>query len=88
MKIAKDLKILKKVHQNLNKGWKLECSDKNKWIDAVVPGNVHLDLLRNNFIPDPFFGQNEAKLQWISDKNWTYKLTFIPDQSIFSKRNC
>ena len=87
MKIAKDLKILKKIHQSLNKGWKLEYSDKNKWIDAVVPGNVHLDLLRNNFIPDPFFGQNEAKLQWISDKNWTYKLTFIPDQSIFSKRN-
>ena len=87
MKIAKDLKILKKAHQNLNKGWKLECSDKNKWIDAVVPGNVHLDLLRNNFIPDPFFGQNEAKLQWISDKNWTYKLTFIPDQSIFLKGN-
>jgi len=87
MKIAKDLKILKKIHQSLNKGWKLEYSDKNKWIDAVVPGNVHLDLLRNNFIPDPFFGQNEAKLRWISDKNWTYKLTFIPDQSIFSKRN-
>ena len=87
MKSAKNLKNLKKTHQNLNKGWKLEYSDKSKWIDAVVPGNVHLDLLRNNFIPDPFFGQNEAKLQWISDKNWTYKLIFNADQSIFSKGN-
>ena len=87
MKKAKDLKNLKKIKQNLNKGWKLEYLDKSKWIDAVVPGNVHLDLLRNNFIPDPFFGQNEAKLQWISDKNWTYKLIFNADQSIFSKGN-
>ena len=85
MKKTKDLKNLNKVKQNLNKGWKLEYSDKNKWIDAVVPGNVHLDLLRNNLIPDPFFGQNETKLQWISDKNWTYKLIFNVDSSIFSK---
>ena len=69
MEKAKDLKNLKKIKQNLNKGWKLEYSDINKWIDAAVPGNVHLDLQRNNFIPDPFFGQNEAELQWISDKN-------------------
>ena len=87
MKRAKDLNSLSKIHQNLNKGWKFEYSNENKWIDAVVPGNVHLDLLRNNFIPDPFFGQNEAELQWISDKNWTYKLIFDADQSIFSKGN-
>ena len=49
MKRAKDLNSLNKIHQNLNKGWKFEYSTKNKWIDAVVPGNVHLDLLRNNF---------------------------------------
>ena len=76
MKIAKDLKILKKIHQSLNKGWKLEYSDKKKWIDAVVPGNVHLDLLRNNFIPDPFFGQNEAKLQQMADCFHKYEVGF------------
>ena len=37
MKSAKDLKNLRKTHQNLNKGWKLEYLDKSKWIDAVVP---------------------------------------------------
>ena len=87
MKRAKDLNSLNKIHQNLNKGWKFNYSNKKKWIDAVVPGNIHLDLLRNNFIPDPFFGQNEAELQWISDKDWTYKLIFDTDQSIFSKGN-
>ena len=80
-------KNIKKIYQNLNKSWQLKSLNKNKWINAIVPGNVHLDLLRDNFIADPFFGQNEAELQWISDKNWTYKLIFNTDQSIFSKGN-
>ena len=80
-------KKLKKSHQNLNKHWELEYLDKNKWVNAIVPGNVHLDLLRNKIIPDPFFGENEAKLQWISDENWTYKLKFYPNQDIASRDN-
>jgi len=30
-----------------------------------VPGDVHLDLLKNGNIPDPFYRDNEVKLQWI-----------------------
>lgn len=44
-----------------------------QWRPAVVPGDVHLDLLREKLIPDPFFGTNEAKLQWISDAAWEYQ---------------
>lgn len=33
------------------------------WLPAQVPGDVHLDLLRNKLIPDPFYRDNEAKLQ-------------------------
>jgi len=36
------------------------------WLPATVPGDVHLDLLANKKIPDPFFRDNEAKLQWMS----------------------
>ena len=35
------------------------------WLPATVPGDVHLDLLANKKIPDPFYRDNEAKLQWI-----------------------
>ena len=38
------------------------------------------NLLDNKIIPDPFFSQNEAELQWISKKDWTYKLLFEPDK--------
>ncbi len=28
----------------------------SKWIDAIVPGEVHLDLLRAGMIPEPALG--------------------------------
>ncbi|MDF2509598.1 MAG: beta-mannosidase, partial [Microbacterium sp.] len=35
------------------------------WIPAVVPGVVHLDLLRADLIPDPYLDDNESALAWI-----------------------
>ena len=34
----------------------------NGWLSATVPGDVHLDLLANKKIADPYFLDNEAKL--------------------------
>jgi beta-mannosidase len=56
------------------------------WLPATVPGDVHLDLLAQKLIPDPFFGTNEAKLQWISDADWEYETTLtITDRMMKSK---
>lgn len=55
------------------------------WRPATVPGDVHLDLLAQNLIPDPFFGTNEAKLQWISTADWEYRTTFTPSLSALGK---
>ena len=41
--------------------------DNGEWLPATVPGDVHLDLLANKKIPDPFYRDNEAKL-----RNLTY----------------
>lgn len=46
-------------------------------IDAQVPGEVTLDLLRANLIPDPFDGANESLQQWIGDVDWQYRCTFV-----------
>jgi len=45
------------------------------WHAAQVPGDVHLDLLRNQLIPDPFHRDNESKLQWIENADWEYRTT-------------
>ncbi len=43
---------------------------------ASTPGCVHLDLLRNGEIEDPFAGDNERRLQWIEEEDWDYRCVF------------
>jgi beta-mannosidase len=40
---------------------------------ARVPGTVHQDLLINKKIPDPFYGTNEHRVQWIDTQRWIYR---------------
>jgi beta-mannosidase len=55
---------------------KKELKKFKKWKNAVVPGTIHTDLLKNKLIPEPFYSDNEDKLQWIGDSDWIYKTTF------------
>ena len=54
---------------------------------AEVPGCVHTDLMRNKLIPDPFFGINEQKLQWIGEKDWIYQTTFDLPAELLQQEN-
>lgn len=81
----------------LNTNWNFSLSDKsinieeipgkiiqpNEWFDAVVPGTLHTDLLHNNIIDDPYYSDNELRLEWISKQDWIYKneFNFNPDKS-------
>ena len=75
----------KNTVQSLVKNWKFKEKKSNKWLNATVPSAVHLDLLKNRIIKDPFVGSNEIDLQWISDTDWHYKLVFKPDSSLLNK---
>lgn len=61
----------------IESGWEFQQSnaDAQQWLPAMVPGDVHLDLLRNHLIPDPYHRDNEAERQWIGDASWTYRTT-------------
>lgn len=56
--------------------WTVRRADEERVLDAVVPGDVHLDLLRAGEIPDPFFRDNEDRLHWIGDSDWVYSRSF------------
>jgi beta-mannosidase len=64
----------------INSGWQFrqrttettETTSAN-WRPASVPGVVDTDLLTNKLIPDPFYRENEAKLQWIENADWEYR---------------
>ena len=59
----------------------------NGWLPATVPGDVHLDLLANKKIPDPFFRDNESKLQWIEKESWEYRLNFDATPLLLARSN-
>ncbi|KAI9836995.1 MAG: hypothetical protein M1819_000644 [Sarea resinae] len=63
----------------LNEGWTFKQADDaaSKFLPvAQFPTNVHLDLLANGLIPDPYYSQNENDVQWVGEKAWLYRTTF------------
>ena len=77
----------------LDHGWQFRQistaaqSDDSGWLPATVPGDVHLDLIANKVIPDPFFRGNEAKLQWIENASWEYRDTFDVTPALLARAN-
>ncbi len=61
---------------DLTGSWTLRRAGQKKPIAAVVPGCVHTDLLAAGSIEDPFFRDNETRLQWIGETDWVYERIF------------
>jgi len=81
------------VAQALDHGWQFRQvtsstgQGENGWLPATVPGDVHLDLLANKKITDPFYRDNEAKLQWIENESWEYQLSFEVKPELIARAN-
>jgi beta-mannosidase len=63
----------------INEGWTFKQADSEDSVFLPVaqfPTNVHLDLMANKIIEDPFVGKNELDVQWIGEAVWVYKTSF------------
>ncbi|PBQ34794.1 beta-mannosidase [Sphingobacteriaceae bacterium] len=67
--------------------WKFKKSGDKLWHQATVPGNVVADLFKNNLIDDPFYSDNEKKLQWIENENWEYTTGLICDKTLLTNKH-
>jgi beta-mannosidase len=79
---------------SLNAGWQFRQIDVQtptaagtEWHPATVPGDVHLDLIANHLIPDPFFRDNEAKLQWVGQASWEYRTNIVADRAMLNHKH-
>ncbi|KAH8703623.1 putative beta-mannosidase B [Talaromyces proteolyticus] len=64
----------------IDKGWtfKQADNDESEFLPvAQFPTNVHLDLMANKLLEDPFMGKNELGAQWVGEAVWVYKTTFV-----------
>ncbi|KAJ5552823.1 glycoside hydrolase superfamily [Penicillium frequentans] len=72
--------VIAKKTLSLSEGWKYRESNGtvlHDWQDAQsLPTSVHLDLLANHAIPDPFQAKNEELVKWIATRTWIYEKHF------------
>lgn len=40
--------------------------------DAKIPGDIFSDLHRNGLIENPYYGNHDQDLQWVSRVSWRY----------------
>ena len=67
--------------------WKVAQAGNGDEIAAKVPGCIHTDLLSAGKIPDPFYGDNEHTVQWVSDAAWVYHRSFAVDNSLLQREH-
>ncbi|MEU4690654.1 glycoside hydrolase family 2 protein [Actinoplanes sp. NPDC023714] len=58
--------------EDLGGAWELREKPADEAIPAVVPGCVHVDLLNDGRLPDPFLDDNEKAVAWVGRTDWQY----------------
>lgn len=71
--------------QSLSGYWQVRQVGKQDWLPARVPGGIHTDLIAAGKIPDPFYGTNEEKVQWVAEKSWEYRRFFYPQPAVLQQ---
>ncbi len=67
-------------------GCNMLAGAKNKnWIDATVPGEVHLDLMAAGKMDEPLVADNAQKCRWPEHQSWWYRTTIEVDEE-FTKQ--
>lgn len=69
---------------SLNSDWQFKYN--GKWFATEVPNSIHTDLLNNKLIEDPFYRDNESKLQWVDTLDWEYQKEFEVNSDLMKKQ--
>ncbi len=66
--------------------WSLKSLSEPVFLDSVAPDDVHLALISKGVIPDPFFRDNEKKVQWVGQSPWVFETEFDVPSSMLSQQ--
>jgi beta-mannosidase len=69
---------------SLNGDWTVAEAGSDDWLPARVPGCIHTDLMAAGRIPDPFVRLNERDVQWVGERDWHYRRTFVVDDELLA----
>jgi beta-mannosidase len=66
-------------------GYTHVCSQSDGWIEAQVPGEIHLDLLRAGLMEEPLVSTNAQQCRWPEAQAWWYATTVTAPASFLSE---
>jgi len=69
------------VTLDLSGAWTLKAPSRNISVPMTVPGDGISALLAADVIPDPYFGDNEDRVQWVAETEWTLSRAFDVDRA-------
>ena len=72
--------------QSLNGTWQMRADGGDRWHEALVPGSVYADLIRDGSLEDPFWRENEAQALALMDLDYEYERTFEADAALLNCR--
>ncbi|MCB0527320.1 MAG: glycoside hydrolase family 2 protein [Saprospiraceae bacterium] len=75
------------VRRTVYADWEFRQAHTDAWKPAKVPASVHTALLENGMIEDPFYRDNEEKLQWIEQEDWEFQCNFDVEESILQHKH-
>ncbi|MFO7956107.1 MAG: glycoside hydrolase family 2 protein [Candidatus Brocadiia bacterium] len=58
------------------RGWAETGPADTELVEATVPGDVHLDLMRAGLLEEPLYGRNAPECRWMERIDWWYARTF------------
>lgn len=75
------------TRQILRGQWAFRQAHTGDWLPTTVPASVHTALLKSGRIEDPYYRDNEEKLQWIEQEDWEFQCTFEVDASVLQRKH-
>lgn len=71
---------------NLNGQWNMTRVSTGENYSVKVPSDNYTQLLELGVIPDPYYKDNEKKVEWVGREDWTYEKTFTLTENDLANR--
>jgi beta-mannosidase len=75
------------VRRTIDVPWEFRQAGTSVWKPTKVPVSVHTALLQNGMIEDPFYRDNEEKLQWIEQEDWEFQTSFSAEPEVLARKH-
>lgn len=67
--------------------WTFRQAHQGAWLPVPIPVSAHTALLKHGLIEDPYYRDNESKLQWIEQEDWEFQTTFEVSEAMLQFRH-